>query len=100
DPVQGRHGRRGGRAPRRVGPADQPGPAPGLHPVPEAEVTMSFELHVDADRWRRGLHQVVERTPGIVPVVKGNGYGLGRDLLAREARDLGVGMIAVGTYAE
>lgn len=61
---------------------------------------MAFELHVDAGRWRRGLRAVVEATPGIVPVVKGNGYGLGRDLLAAEAQALGVSAIAVGTYAE
>lgn len=61
---------------------------------------MAYELHVDAERWRRGLRAVVDATPGIVPVIKGNGYGLGRDLLATEAKALGVGMIAVGTYAE
>jgi alanine racemase len=61
---------------------------------------MSFELRVDGQRWRRGLHTVVEQTPGIVPVIKGNGYGLGRGLLARESAALGVDTIAVGTYAE
>ena len=61
---------------------------------------MTFELDIDAERWRRGLQAVVENTPGIVPVIKGNGYGLGRDLLASEAKDLGVDVIAVGTYAE
>jgi alanine racemase len=61
---------------------------------------MAFELHVDADRWRRGLRAVVDATPGIVPVIKGNGYGLGRDLLATESMALGVDTIAVGTYAE
>ncbi|MDR7085536.1 alanine racemase [Aeromicrobium panaciterrae] len=61
---------------------------------------MSFELRVDAERWRRGLRALTESTPGIVPVIKGNGYGFGRDLLAAEAADLGVGSIAVGTYAE
>ncbi|MEJ7634651.1 alanine racemase [Aeromicrobium sp.] len=61
---------------------------------------MSFDLHVDAVRWRRGLRDVVDRTPGIVPVIKGNGYGFGRDLLAAEATALGLDMIAVGTYAE
>ena len=61
---------------------------------------MTFELEIDAERWRRGLRAVVDSTPGIVPVIKGNGYGLGRDLLAAEAKDLGLEMIAVGTYAE
>ena len=61
---------------------------------------MTFELDIDAERWRRGARAVVESTPGIVPVIKGNGYGLGRDLLAAEAKSLGLGLIAVGTYAE
>lgn len=61
---------------------------------------MTFELVVDADRWRSGLRARVESTPGIVPVIKGNGYGFGRDLLAAESSDLGLDTIAVGTYAE
>lgn len=61
---------------------------------------MSFDLDVDAARWRRGLATLAETTPGLVPVIKGNGYGFGRDLLAREATGLGARTIAVGTYAE
>ena len=61
---------------------------------------MSFELRVEAQRWRRGLRALAESTPGIVPVIKGNGYGFGRDQLAAESSDLGVSAIAVGTYAE
>jgi alanine racemase len=61
---------------------------------------MSFELHVDTARWRRGLRTLVDATPGLVPVIKGNGYGLGRDLLAAESATLGRDAIAVGTYAE
>lgn len=60
----------------------------------------AFELDVDATRWRAGLSTLVASTPGLVPVIKGNGYGFGRDLLAREATTLGLGTIAVGTYAE
>jgi alanine racemase len=63
-------------------------------------MTVGFELNVDAARWRRGLRATVEATPGIVPVIKGNGYGFGRELLAGEVRELGLGTIAVGTYAE
>jgi alanine racemase len=61
---------------------------------------MGFELDVDAARWRRGLSAVAETSPGMVPVIKGNGYGLGRSLLAMETTALGLGTIAVGTYAE
>ena len=59
-----------------------------------------FELEVEADRWRSGLSALSAATPGLVPVVKGNGYGLGRDQLAHEATTLGLTTIAVGTYDE
>lgn len=61
---------------------------------------MGFELQVDTSRWREGLTSVIETTPGIVPVIKGNGYGFGRDLLARESARYGLDTIAVGTYQE
>lgn len=87
---------------------------------------MTFELRVDGTRWRRHLDDFIgangygavgpdshgpgthrpgtERssgTPaGIVPVIKGNGYGFGRDLLCAEADRLGADVIAVGTYDE
>ncbi|GAA5034992.1 alanine racemase [Terrabacter aeriphilus] len=61
---------------------------------------MSFVLHVDGERWRAGLDRVVAERPGIVPVIKGNGYGFGRNLLCAEASRLGAPTIAVGTYAE
>ncbi|QGG43065.1 alanine racemase [Aeromicrobium yanjiei] len=63
-------------------------------------MSAGFELDVDTQRWRRHLDTMVEATPGIVPVIKGNGYGLGRDLLAAESTRLGLGSIAVGTYNE
>ena len=61
---------------------------------------MSFVLHVDGERWRAGHDRFVAEHTGIVPVVKGNGYGFGRDLLCAEAARLGVSMIAVGAYTE
>jgi len=61
---------------------------------------MTLSLHVYAERWRRHLRSVADATPGLVPVVKGNGYGLGRDLLATEATSLGATTLGVGTYAE
>lgn len=61
---------------------------------------MPFALHVDAERWRRHTRTFSQATPGIVPVIKGNGYGFGRDLLAAESSALGLGVIAVGTYEE
>ena len=43
---------------------------------------------------------VAAATPGLVPVVKGNGYGFSLGRLARSATWLGVDTVAVGTYAE
>jgi hypothetical protein len=61
---------------------------------------VSLRLRVDGPRWRAHLAAVVADRPGIVPVVKGRGYGLGVDLLAGQAAALGVDTIAVGTLAE
>jgi hypothetical protein len=61
---------------------------------------MSLSLYVDGDRWRPHLRGVLEAFPGIVPVIKGNGYGFGNARLARKAAWLGVDTVAVGTYAE
>ena len=61
---------------------------------------MALILRVDGDRWRAHLKDVLERHPGLVPVVKGNGYGFGLGRLARKAAWLGVDTLAVGTYEE
>jgi hypothetical protein len=66
---------------------------------------MSLVLHVDGERWRAHLRAVAEARPGLVPVVKGNGYGFGNGRLARRAQWLadqgpGCDTLAVGTYAE
>ncbi|MGN6161417.1 MAG: alanine racemase [Marmoricola sp.] len=61
---------------------------------------MSLVMRVDGERWRSHLRTVVERSPGIVPVAKGNGYGFGVGRLARRAEWLGVDTLAVGTYDE
>ncbi len=61
---------------------------------------MPLTLHVDGDRWRSHLKDVLARNPGMVPVAKGNGYGFGLHRLARKAEWLGVDTLAVGTYDE
>lgn len=70
---------------------------------------MSLTLTVDGERWRAHLLATVAKHPGIVPVAKGNGYGLTLARLARRAQwladhvaDTGapVDTIAVGTYDE
>lgn len=61
---------------------------------------MALTLAVDGDRWRHHLRTLASAHPGLVPVVKGNGYGFGRASLARRSQWLGVATVAVGTYAE
>ncbi|MFZ1362524.1 MAG: alanine racemase [Candidatus Nanopelagicales bacterium] len=80
---------------------------------------MTFTLRVDGPRWRANVDNVTAevrsaiKTPSkgepttdaqgsgdIVPVAKGNGYGLGVANLAREAERIGVSRMAVGTPYE
>jgi alanine racemase len=61
---------------------------------------VSFDLHLNSSRWLSHVRKVVDQTPGIAPVIKGNGYGLSRDLLASEARGLNLDTVCVGTYTE
>ncbi len=46
---------------------------------------MSLSLTIDGERWRSHLLRTVRTHPGIVPVVKGNGYGLSGARHARRA---------------
>ncbi len=57
-------------------------------------------LRLDAERWREHLDVVARATPGLVPVIKGNGYGFGRTRLAEAATELGSDTIGVGVAAE
>ncbi len=70
---------------------------------------MSLTLTVDGERWRAHLLATATRFPGIVPVAKGNGYGLTLGRLARRAQWLAehadetgaaLDVLAVGTYDE
>ena len=61
---------------------------------------MPLTLYVDGGRWRAHLRHVRDAHPGIVPVLKGNGYGFGLERLAQRASWLGVDTVAVGTYDE
>jgi hypothetical protein len=58
-----------------------------------------LRLTVDEHAWRSHVGTWRD-VPGLVPVVKGNGYGFGRATLARVALELGVGEVAVGTAHE
>ena len=57
-------------------------------------------LRLDGSRWREHLATVAGATPGIVPVIKGNGYGYGLERLASESATLGADTIAVGMPRE
>lgn len=60
---------------------------------------MTLRLTVAEDAWRAHLDALTTAVHGLVPVVKGNGYGFGRALLA----DIAAGFarsIAVGTVHE
>lgn len=70
---------------------------------------MSLTLRVDGERWRAHLLATATRFPGIVPVAKGNGYGLTLGRLARRAQWLAehadrtgapLDVLSVGTYDE
>jgi alanine racemase len=65
---------------------------------------MTFSLTVDAEKFRGHLVSMMNShaTAGaeLVPVIKGNGYGFGRRLLAAEASRLGCNRVAVGTVWE
>lgn len=65
---------------------------------------MSFVITVDTPRWRAHQDQVraaiTSTGATLVPVAKGNGYGVGNVRLAAEARRLGAECVAVGTVHE
>jgi alanine racemase len=59
-----------------------------------------LRLEIDRTRFDAGLKKVAADFPGLVPVAKGNGYGLGIARCAVEAAALGADTLAVGTAAE
>lgn len=66
---------------------------------------MSFTLSIDADRWRAHQDSVIAAVSAtgageVVPVIKGNGYGLGQVTLADEVARLALSTVAVGTVYE
>jgi alanine racemase len=65
---------------------------------------MTFTLSVDATVFRKHLHATANNFAvagsSITPVIKGNGYGFGREILAQESASLGVQKICVGTIWE
>ncbi len=59
-----------------------------------------LRLQIDRARWDAHLAKVSTEIPGLVPVAKGNGYGLTMDRCVDEAVTLGADTLAVGTFAE
>jgi alanine racemase len=60
---------------------------------------VTIRLTIDRDRWWQHATSVAASVTGLVPVVKGNGYGLGRSTLAHLAVELSP-IVAVGTVHE
>lgn len=65
---------------------------------------MSFVISIDTPRWQAhqdGVRDAIADSGGqLVPVAKGNGYGVGTTRLVGEAVRLGVPAVAVGTVHE
>ena len=65
---------------------------------------MTLSLHVDNNIWNSHIKNMIKNyslnNSEITPVVKGNGYGIGKDNLAKKAHELGMKTVAVGTVYE
>ena len=64
---------------------------------------MALVLTVNSDAWNKHVAALALTVQGLVPVVKGNGYGFGRDWLAERASSVATTtakFIAVGTVFE
>lgn len=63
-------------------------------------ICMGLTLHIDKAKWHAQLDSYQAKHRGLVPVIKGNGYGLGAARLAHEATRFGSQIVAVGTPVE
>ena len=62
---------------------------------------MSLTLHIDEKEFDKSLIKSLESYENsIIPVIKGNGYGIGRENLAKKCKDLNISSIATGTIFE
>ncbi len=60
---------------------------------------MGLRLRIHEQAWYHAVRSCAEQFPGLIPVVKGNGYGFGRPTLMAVAAPL-ADLIAVGTVFE
>ena len=60
---------------------------------------MTLRLTVDRSAWLEHVQRVASVEPGIVPVIKGNGYGFGRRTLFEVAASIG-DTVCLGTVHE
>ena len=65
---------------------------------------MTLSLNVDNNLWTNHIKSVLNtfsiNNSEVTPVIKGNGYGIGKQNLAKKAKELGMQNIAVGTVFE
>lgn len=65
---------------------------------------MTLSLHVDNNLWTNHIKSVLNiftsNNSDVTPVIKGNGYGIGKENLAKKSKELGIQSVAVGTIFE
>ena len=62
---------------------------------------MSLTLYVNNNYWTNSLKNVLNAYENsLIPVIKGNGYGIGKSNLAKKSEELGLTEIAIGTIFE
>ena len=65
---------------------------------------MTLSLNVDSNLWTNHIRSILNtfsiNNSEVTPVIKGNGYGIGKENLAKKAKELGIQTIAVGTVFE
>jgi hypothetical protein len=65
---------------------------------------MTLSLNVDSNLWTNHIQSILNtfsiNNSEVTPVIKGNGYGIGKENLAKKAKELGMQTVAVGTVFE
>lgn len=61
---------------------------------------MTFTLVIDLPRWQAHIDRYLAEHPWVVPVVKGDGYGIGAERVLAQCRRVGAPVVAAGTPVE